>query len=156
MKVTVSVSTYEEITEEADPDDSWDRANTEKSIDGWSAVKSDAKVTDDYWYMDETITVEVPEDTDEVFAVYVVYSTGDTFGYDAGQVSIADVFDNEDDAHDLRDKYKEFDNTGGYGRNSIVPVDFEWNGKRYGIPWAGYFEHLEHVGVETIKVESGR
>lgn len=153
MKVRVEVQTTSYITQDADPDDSWDRPNTAQDIVGWRAVKveDNAKTNEDYYGERESLTVEVDDDSDEVFVVYAVYSTGDTFGNDSGQVQIADAFDDEATAWELYDEFKKFDST-GYGRNDVVPFDFHFKDKQYYIPWAGYFEHLERLGVEPVRV----
>lgn len=149
--VTVSVETSTYNTSEADPDDSWDRPNTAQEIIGWRAEVTNLEADKDRYYWHESITAEVDDDADEIYVVVATYSTGDTFGNDSGQVYLADAFDDESDAHDLLQKFKEFDNA-GYGGRKVVPFSFEFNGKEYSIPWAGYFEHLERLHIETVSI----
>ena len=148
IRVSVETSTYN--TSEADPDDSWDRPNTAQDIIGWSAevVKSEADKNSNYW--NESITVAVDDDASEIYVVRILYSTGDTFGNDSGQIYLADAFDDEDDAHELLEKFKEYDVN--YGSRKVVPYNFEFNGKSYDLPWSGFFERLESIRVETVTI----
>jgi hypothetical protein len=148
--VTVSVETATYNTSEADPDDSWDRPDTEQSIVGWHAEVTDLSADKNRYYWSESATAEVDDDATEVYVVVAQYSTGDTFGNDSGQIYLADVFDDENDARDLLDKFKEHDTR--YDYRKVVPFSFNHNGKEYSIPWAGYFEHLENLHIETVEI----
>lgn len=149
VKISVETSTY--VTEEADPDDSWDRDNTSQDIDSWKAEVVDLKADKHSNYWNESIVVEVDDEADEVYAVVALYSTGDTFGNDSGQVYIADAFDDEQDAHDLLDEFKKYDDSLAYG-SKVVPYNFAFKDKSYDLPWSGYFEHLERLYVETVSI----
>jgi len=147
--VRVSVETVSFVTEEADPDDSWDRDNTDQQITGWSAEVVDLSKDEDRYYWSESVVAEVDDEADEVYVVVARYSTGDTFGNDSGQVFLADAFDDETDAYELLDEFKKHD---GYGSRKVVPFSMEYKGKNYSIPWAGYFENLESLHVETVEI----
>lgn len=148
--VRVSVDTYSYDTTDADPDDSWDRPDTALEINGYHAAVVDTKADEKSYYWNDSIVAEIDDDSDEVYVVVVRYSTGDTFGHDDGQVYLADAFDDEQDAYDLRDEFKKHDHS--YDRRAVVPFNFEYRGKSYDIPWAGYFENLEGIHVETVKI----
>jgi len=73
--------------------------------------------------------------TDIVYVVVVTYQTGDTFGYSTGNVSIVDVFNEEETACEVAASIRE-KTFPGY------------------TPWNGYFEALESVRVHKFKLDS--
>lgn len=82
---------------------------------------------------------------DTVYAVVVVYETGDSFGRDGGQTKVLDVFTDAEEAAALAQKATEHDsNKDGYG--------FQHNGVDYYTPWCGYFESLDSIDVWDVQV----
>jgi hypothetical protein len=132
---------YEMAVTEADPNDSWDRPNTQFNLEEVYVTLADEGARN-YGMFDENFEVEAGPG-DIVHVVYVRYSTGDTFGNDDGRVTFMDIFPAADEvkAHKLR---AAIETCTGYG------LTFE--GKDYYIPFNGYFESLEGVEVTSLVV----
>lgn len=82
---------------------------------------------------------------DTVYAVVVVYTTGDSFGRDGGQTKVLDAFTDPAEAAALAQRATEHDsNKDGYG--------FQHNGVDYYTPWCGYFESLDSIDVWDVQV----
>lgn len=125
-----------------DPTDEWSRDSFRTHPHSFSAHKSDLG------------EFEVPDGTDIVKAVVAVYSTGDTFGYDEGNVQVMDVFDNDKDALGLyrvleNPKYEVVKNG-----QTIYQWEREFKGKSYHPSWFGYFEQLESLDIKTLIVQA--
>ena len=94
---------------------------------------------------------------DTVYVVAAVYSTGDTFGHDHGQMlEVISVHKNVEIARKNK-KNLESAVRSGRGRfhdDSFVEIHFD-NGKslKRTVPWDGYFESLDYVTVEELSVE---
>lgn len=148
--IQIIVHTTEHETSEADPSDPWDRPNTAVEVAGVSAIKTPQRVEVGYrgWHGNDTFDVE-PNEYGVVYAVIARYSTGDTFGHDAGRVQVMDVFDNNEDAAALTEALEQSERD-----KSQDVVDFELkHGERdYYLPWLGYFERLENVDVHPLRV----
>lgn len=148
--IQVIVETTEYETSEPDPEDSWDRANTQMEVVGVSAIKTSKRIEIDKrgWYGVDVFDVE-PNEQGFVYAVIARYSTGDTFGRDDGRVQVMDVFDNNENAAALTEALE----CSGTDKSQAV-VDFELNhaGREYYLPWVGHFEHLENVDVHPLRV----
>jgi len=145
MKVYVSVQTHSWVTQEADPDDSWDRDNTAMAIDEVTVYKSENENTKRYWYPDLEVDAEPG---DMVYVVILRYSDGDTFGNDDGNYDVADVFKTEIEALELQNHFNQWKpEYTKWGSSRSVPFTTEFNGKEYRVPWAGYFEQYESVDI---------
>lgn len=148
--IQIIVHTQEHETSEPDPDDSWDRADTAMEVTGVSAIKTANRVEISHrgYYGNDTFEVE-PNENGIVYAVIARYSTGDTFGHDAGRVQVMDVFDNNEDAAALTEALEcsERDKS-----QSVVDFELKHGGRDYYLPWVGYFERLENVDVHPLRV----
>lgn len=74
------------------------------------------------------------------YLVYGEYETGDSFGHETGNLSFQELFEDKDSAWELRnllDKSKD-------------EYCIEYKGKKYYIPWSGYFDRKEHVSVKPV------
>jgi hypothetical protein len=92
----------------------------------------------------------VPDETTEVFVVYMIYSTGDSFGCADGKIDILHCTANREAAHDLAkmiisnpDK-SSIEYTDDFGRKITI-----------GNPGYGYFESIDSVEVDRYMVGSG-
>jgi hypothetical protein len=96
-------------------------------------------------------TFRVPDDATEVFVVYMIYSTGDSFGRADGKIDIIHCTSNEEAADQLAklitDTPDEFTIkfTDDFGRD----ISLHNNG-------AGYFESINYVGVERFTIGTGK
>lgn len=139
--VSVVSNRYETVTREADSDDRWDRDDT---LTEWHV--SGIKVVPDRDYFD----VIVPFDVDKqgwYWLVYVIYSTGDSFGYDQnGCMEVLDLFIDGSKAQACADAVSG-DNT------SVTWIREDGSEGKLGyVPWNGYFESLSYVRFEKVAV----
>lgn len=149
--ISISIDVESHVTSRADPDDEWDRDNTSSShrVIGGSLVSdasySDVVVSEDY----QAGTV--------VFVVHAQWSTGDSFGHDAGGAhEVIDVFTDIALAQACADSlentpvletgdwskcHKSW--TAGYVRQDGTPTG-------YHRPWIGYFESLDWIQITPV------
>lgn len=99
----------------------------------------------------ESETFIVPDDATEVFVVYMIYDTGNSFGRATGKIDIIHCTVNEEAANELakyittnKDEYS-IKFTDDFGREISL-----YN------PGAGYFERISYVGVERYSIGSGK
>ena len=139
---------YCQETSEADPDDSWDRANTstDHNIVGFrAALESDSK------YYDLAVPFE-PDFETTYYVLYAVYSTGDSFGQDDGRgvEFIGFYTENElDIANENRRTIEAPRKSDSYSITLRTPT----GGRSFkqATPWDGYFEHLDYVDIASIE-----
>lgn len=146
--IEIRVDTSRWITEHADPEDSWDRDNTDGQIQGvyaYHVTDSEPKSYFGMGFGEGTYDVDASPG-DVVHVVIAQYSTGDTFGRDGCQISVMDVFKDNFEAVSL---YKTLRDVGK--RDHGV----KHNGREYYIPWTGYFESLEDLDIRTLVVQNG-
>lgn len=88
-----------------------------------------------------------------IYLVYVVYTTGDSFGYDGGQVEFITAYDSaekaEENAKKIRDHYNQYkaNETSDY---SVSLKDNDGNTFQQYASWEGYFEHIDELIVEHL------
>lgn len=163
IKVIDNSYTYQTVSGETDNDSPYcyrGETNTEHDIQG-------IKKTSGSEYFD----LEVPFDVEfgkSYFLVYVIYSTGDSFGNDYGRIEFIDLFQKEKLANSLKKKIEQHYNeyvesnlysyVGGrtvkrakaphhtikYTNNEGKEIDL------YTGPWIGYFERLQDVYCELV------
>lgn len=116
-----------------------------------SSVTGAYRVTDDEKTPYESETFIVPDDATEVFVVYMIYSTGDSFGHSDGNIDIIHCTSDEEAADRLA-KYIT-DNPDEY---TIKFTDDFGREISLGNRGAGYFERISYVGVERYSIGSGK
>lgn len=129
---------------------------SERWYDSWSESYSSSvtgayRIGDDDQAPYDSETFLVPDDATEVFVVYMIYSTGDSFGYADGKISIIHCTVNEEAADKLAKTITENPD------EFIIKFtdDFDREISLHN-PGAGYFESIDHVGVERYTVGSGK
>lgn len=145
--IEIDVETSHWVSNPANPNDEWDRDDTDGRIDGVAAyyvTEGDSTGYRGMGWGDHTYDVDA-QPGDVVHVVIAEYSTGDTFGRSGGQVSVMDVFTENHDAVEL------------WKFLSKVKDEFsvKHNGQDYYIPWNGYFESLEDLDIRTLVVQNG-
>ena len=83
-----------------------------------------------------------------VFVLFMIYDSGDSFGYSKGKGEVLWVFKYSDIALKALNKWKN-------SHKDDTSVEFEIDGgikKRLSNPASGYFENLENVELETFLV----
>lgn len=96
------------------------------------------------WYDFETdLDVNVG---DEVYLVYVIYSTGSTFGRAEGMIKFIDIFTDKDEARALEEAiYRQND------RDIIMYINSGVEKECY-CSWNGYFEALQSAEAERFEI----
>lgn len=125
IKFDVQVETYS--IGGYDPEDSWSRDSTEGScyVTGATIVEKDGY---------DTLGVEEDISSgDTIYLVWAEYTTGDSFGRDAGNYELLEVFT---DAQAACDRVAYWENISDYS-----------------VPWIGHFESLDGVHVTTLEVQ---
>jgi hypothetical protein len=123
-------------TSEADSTDPWDRPNT---CSDWTV--HGAKLADDRGYKN----VPYPGDLksgDEVYVLYAVYSTGDSFGHDEnGCIEFISVH---------KDANLAFKNKNNLQNGKHVVEHDDGTIENIYAPWGGYFESLSYLQVDNF------
>jgi len=141
--IKVKNQNHAEVTREAALD-KWDRDDTftYHNING-------IELSDEYG------DIPVPDDfriSGPMYLVYVIYSTGDSFGYDshAGEEYIG-VYKDREIAQETANKIKEDYKNNKEDFNHITLLDSVGNEfQQYTGAWKGYFDNLEYVEVVMV------
>lgn len=134
-----------------DPDDEWtrDSTSTDHNVKGIEIVTS----KNGYGHLEAHYDVA---EKGYGYLLYVVYSTGDTFGRDDGQIEYIGLYDDETLAYDqkriIEEDAKLSDNDIGVDSWNVEIT--HPNGKKFKLhkPWEGYFEQLQYVSVDRVEV----
>lgn len=131
ISIDIATTTYTEVTRAADPNEQWDGDDLDHSfsIDGWYR-------TDDGPYR---IDPEKP-----VYAVYVIYSTGDSFHHESGVGEVMMVNQNLEMAEK---------NVGILNTVTGSSVDLyldDGSTFKQSVPFTGYFESLQDVSYKQV------
>jgi len=135
ISIDIATTTHTTVTRAADPNERWDGDDLDHSfsIDGWYR-------TDDGPYR---IDPEKP-----VYAVYVIYSTGDSFHREDGVGEVMMVNQNLE----MAEKNVEILNT-VTGFSVDLYLD-DGSTFKQSVPFAGYFERLQDVMYEQVTAVS--
>lgn len=140
-----------------DPSVEWGNRDTDvtelESV--YASLTGDTAEPGRYWGSREVATFNLDAGTgDTVYAVIAQYSTGDTFGRSEGLVSVMDAFSDLDEAKNLVEQLTRKPDKKDKGR--ITEFERTVNGKKYYLPWVGYFEHLDMLRVHAVTVGGER
>ena len=141
--------------ENPDPDDPWSRSSTsqENYIEGIALLQGR--------YGDLYVPFKPVHDQD-YYLVSVVYSTGDSFGTDDGQIEFVDLFQTLEKAEALvqliEQDYKQnpnFEHGKPYETKNRIAYkrDDDTEGFVHTSTWKGYFEHLTDVRVDLVRLK---
>lgn len=147
--IRIEDDTYGETTRSADPTDEWDRndTHTDHNIRGFHAEPDENARFSDLWVPYE------PEYGVDYYLLYVVYSTGDSFGHDSGEgIEYIGLYtkDELDVARENREKIEKH----GDGHSSDFHVDLKTpSGQTFQqhTPWVGYFESIDYIELEAVR-----
>lgn len=112
-----------------------------------SSITNVRRVSDDEDRPYRSDVFVVPEGTEQVYVIYMIYSTGDSFGRSEGNMDIIHVTANEDAAHALADKI-----TKNPDEYSIEFVDDFGRPIKISNRGAGYFERIDYVAVDCYSI----
>ena len=142
MILYLETTAYGEQTVEPS-DDGWSRGDTSTSWDFGRVLINQPKG----WSYE---TIETGQDFsvgDEVHLVVVVYSTGDSFGWDyGGRCEIMSAHKNIDNATESMRILEK-----GGKCPIILPDGYEI---RYYLPWDGYFESLDYITIVSRAIDA--
>jgi len=161
-------------TREPYPDDEWDRGNTSSSwtVDGIRLYESDHRRYG-WMEMDLDVPFEVTSGT-KYYLMYVVYSTGDSFGHDEDScIEFCGLYADKRIAEENENRIRSHYNWANYSswrigekpkRPKFVPKkDGAFNvflrtddGKgeyEFSVPWAGYFESLSYIEIKEVQLQ---
>lgn len=155
--IRVEAGTDSWTSRHGDPDDPWDRDDTEGHVTGVEAfeLRSSEKPPRIGTGSCGEKALEGVGRGDRVWAVVAQYSTGDTFGRDGGQAQLLDVFASEAEADGLlaacddwnaeksaNDDWRWWDEP-VKARKPRVQGPLVYQGTEYYTSWTGYFEALD-------------
>ena len=129
-------------SEPPDPDDPWDRGDSYYSQHINSPVYVNRKILD-----------QIKER--KAYVLWAQYSTGDTFGHDAGAcvAILAISLKNDEKLDEIEKAYL----TPKHAKKLVLPqASFpEWANyfKDDNIPWVGYFESLDSINITEVELE---
>lgn len=148
-------SSYNEVTRDSDPDDSWDRDDLATTWDISSKItESDDKFPD--------IVVPFKLDLEKnYYLVYVIYNTGDSFHHHSGySCNFIELFSDKAKADSLvkaiEQHNKDYnDNKKDLGDNaySFSYQDELGNDKTVSCEWNGYFESIQSCESQTMNLQ---
>ena len=141
--VKILNNSYTYVTKEANPDDEWDADDTETShdINGMEIAE--------HGYHADVVLDFLPTKGQEYYLLYATHSTGDSFSHHTGNIFYIDLFNDLEFARKIQ-KLFESDNS-KEGKN-ITYTRESGSIVQHHTPWGGYFEHLEYVNIEKIKL----
>lgn len=146
-KLLVEADRYEYVTQEADPEDSWDRDDTAADISTPTVrVAPPGDNTRSYGMYDEAFEVEGVRAGDTVIVVYADYDSGDTFGRSGNQCTILDVFPETVEESQVLKFVKALEHCREFS--------LTFGGKNYYIPYVGYFESLNSINADHVVVQN--
>ena len=98
--------------------------------------------------------VVLPSDVrpgDEVYLVYAIYNTGDSFSHQDGCLQIIDAFVSQDAANACRELAEKYDPCSNYDYSFEYANDVgAWC--RHPCAWLGYFESLTGIYIKKLMV----
>lgn len=146
MTTTIALlgTKFTEVSEDYDHDNEWARGDTSTQWDISAAVPIGLVENKE----DILDTIDTNH-TGECYLVYIIYSTGDSFGHDYSYfLELIWVFSSQYLAEKAAKQIYEHDR---YDANVVLEIDFGIRKEFYPF-WIGYFETLEQVKIIEVKV----
>jgi len=142
---------HREVVRQGNPKERYDGDDTitSNSIEGFEII--DPK---DSW---KSVDISVPFDIDPYkyyYLVSVIYSTGDSFNHNKGEIEYIEMYEDEDKAiatkKIIENSYKSKDKEDRYG---VDILNNSGTSYRISACWVGYFESLEEVRIDRITLK---
>lgn len=129
---SVDYDKFTHTTREADPDDSWDQGDDASEYE-LKHIEA-REVLETYRYNSDIVSDTVKPYSTDAYVVYVVYTTGCTFGTsEGGVIDFMKITTDEKEAQAMYDSI--------------------YNGTYEGYKaWEGYFESLDFVRIEHLPI----
>lgn len=153
VRITLETRSYSlNDGEPRDPDNPYTRRNTVvATLEGVIAelVFDGSDNDDSYFSYHDRPTFELNSVRgDTVYVVIAQYSTGNTFGRSEGELTVLDAFEDADKAHELKNALL----APAKKTNGLSEYERTVNGKKYYMPWVGYFELLNDLSIHAVVV----
>lgn len=150
-KLCVNCQSYTEVVRERDYNDRWSGEDTVSNHDIDSIY-----VSKEENYYDLNVGFDVEEGS-TYYLLYGLYSTGDSFNHDSGRLQYVDLYQTEEMAEANKKILENHYNVKGSEDDYTAKLLLD-DGREYPfhVPWKGYFERLENLVIEPVKVVSGR
>lgn len=143
----LNYDSYTEVTRQADPNETYDGDDTQTD---WTI--SDDLVENESTSAEFAAPFKVITDK-SYYAVYVIYSTGDSFSQDdAGRISFVELFETKTKAQNLVDKIMDENKT--KEPLSMTYLDEKDNEKTCSCDWNGYFESIDTCEAKEVSLQS--
>jgi hypothetical protein len=149
MELNVIVDTWHRNLGGNDPDDRWTRDSSDGGVNSVRVIGGESG-SKPYW-RDEPFELDV-DFGDTIYVVTVVYGTGDTFGSDGGSCEVLEVFTDASEALEFANLAENPPEPTGK-KTFMYDFYFDYKGKKYHRSWAGYFEWLQEMRVDELRVE---
>ena len=146
IHISIHKSTYEYVTDPADPNDEWSCDSTHCDTD--VSHLSEVKKHGDFIFTPNKIQ-------DEYFLVYATYSTGDTFHNEGGLFQPIAIYSELSPALKTKDYLEKWTekNKDSYSYSAVIQLEDGEGGFKdfkFSVPWMGYFESLEGIEVKKL------
>ena len=148
--LNVNYSSYSYVTNAGDPDDSFSRDST----------ASDSNPTSVSLCVDKESTLAVPfegEKNDDVYLLWITYTTGDSFGSDSGNFLPIAVFKTMEKAEAAKSIIKLHDfleSSNALTNEFSVFINDELGFENcISATWAGYFESLDSIEITKFSLQ---
>jgi len=147
--ISVVDDVYNSVTRSGDPDDQWDRDDTSTSH---NVVGFEAALADEGKYFDLTVPYE-PEFDKDYHVLYVVYSSGDSFGHDEGYgIEFIGLY-TESELETANENQKRIEDHYRNQRDSYSVELLTPTGKTFQqhAPWIDYFGGLDYTDIKAVR-----
>ncbi len=141
---------YGEVTRAGDVADEWDRddTHTDHNIRGFHAAPENSDMISDLWVPYE------PEYGIDYYLLYVVYSTGDSFGHDSGEgIEYIGLY-TKDELDVARENKRKIEAHDKDVESKYFHVSLQTpSGQTFQqhTPWVGYFESIDYIELEAVR-----
>lgn len=135
------------VIREPDTDDEWDNGD-----DGVTTEVLGLKLVKKSDHFDGCAPFDILQGR-SYYLLYVVYSTGCSFGYSEGSIEYIGLYESLEPAQTNKDLIEKSPTD-----NSLILVDHECkkNKRSTYCPWVGYFEDLQEVVIKPVMVLEDR
>lgn len=155
--VGVQTNSNCETDREPDPDDSWDRGNTSTT---WTVEGIKLLGTEDHSYgyrCNHSVDIDWEPKKGKLYhLLYAVYSTGDSFGHDAGACfETIGLYKSRHIAEENEKRLREGKPSKKapiYGTHVMLKMEGTVKLHPYSRPWDGYFESLDCLEVVSLNL----
>ena len=143
-KIEIIDDTDDELVREGDDREWGERAcyRTNHYIRGFKVGKE---------YGDLDVAYEIDEDKN-YYLLYVLYTTGDSFGYDEGRIEFVGLYRTAEEADANVDRIEKHCSDNGNEMFTVELISPSGTKYKCHTPWKGYFNSIDDIRVDTIRL----